>query len=486
VASARGLALRGAGRSVVLAALVLSAGCSAPMLTRDGQLLFTEPGGRRGASVITANGVEFLDESSLPTPVVRRSVSEPWRAPTGFLLPADGVWRETSKPFPIQGRGLGVVVRTSDTLVPSWGGEILLRFDVVAPREAFPEAASSVRPPERVAIVLDGRGANVPALVDVALDDLGGSDRAAIVDTSPARAVVPLVPGANRTLLGAAVQRVVAAPDGARDLPGALALASRWLTADAAPTGVTRHVLVVTDGGGLGAPGLAGAVAELAGRGVRVTGIGAADELSPESLSVLGPDVVAGGAFEDREDAVARALPPPGLPVLEDVVLSVSSAPAPSHVLELSGGTASIAVDRDRLALGDLYVGEARTEVARVSVPAWVAGEPLELEVEATYVDLASGQRLSAGATVPCRYSADVAELAERRHGDVIAYASGLAMVRRLDRAFAGSAADQLGGLRPLVAWQARSLGELARETHDRALGEQAEVLATLLGALRD
>jgi hypothetical protein len=68
----------------------------------------------------------------------------------------------------------------------------------------------------------------------------------------------------------------------------------------------------------------------------------------------------------------------------------------------------------------------------------------------------------------------------------VIAYASGLAMVRRLRRAFAGSEVDRLGGLRPVVAWQAQSLGVLARATGDAALGEEAELLTTLLGALRD
>lgn len=478
-------ARRVAGLAFAALALVAS-GCETPALTQDGQLVFTQPGGRRGASVITANGVQFLDESALPKPVVRRSADEPWHAPTGFLLPADGIWRERSTPIPLQGHGLGVIVRASDTLVPSWGGEVLLRFDVVAPRAAFPEAASSVRPPQRIAIVLDGRGANVPALADVALDDLGGQDRAAIVDTSPARAVVPLVPGANRTLLGAAVQRVVDAPARERDLAGALAIAERWLGHGVGANAPERVVLVITDGGGLAQPTLPAAVAELAHAGVHLTAVGSADELTADRMTVLGDDVLAGGSFDDREDALAGAIPPPGAPVLEHVVLAISSAPAPSHVLESSGGTTSMAIDRDLIDLGELYVGEARTEVARVAIPAWVAGEKLDLQVEATYVDRASGRWLSASGVVPCRYSADVAELAEKRHGDVIAYASGLAMVRRLDRAFAGSVVDKLGGLRPLVAWQAKSLGQLARETHDAALGEQAEVLSTLLGALRD
>jgi hypothetical protein len=66
----------------------------------------------------------------------------------------------------------------------------------------------------------------------------------------------------------------------------------------------------------------------------------------------------------------------------------------------------------------------------------------------------------------------------------VIAYASALAMVRRLNRAFAGSMVDEIGGLRTMVAWQAESLGVLARSTRDPALATQAEILSTLLAAL--
>ena len=55
-----------------------------------------------------------------------------------------------------------------------------------------------------------------------------------------------------------------------------------------------------------------------------------------------------------------------------------------------------------------------------------------------------------------CRYSNDVDEIANARNGDVIAYASALAMVRRLHRAFAGSDVERLGGLRPIAIQQAR------------------------------
>src|SRR5262249_19541859 len=138
----------------------------------------------------------------------------PWRPATGFLLPSDGVWRKTSTPVPVQGRGLAVILRSSDAIIPSWGGEILLRLDAIAPAAAFPKAAASVRPPERVAIVIDGATTEPSSLVTAALEDLGGADRVGLIDTGcghkGAKPALPLLPGSHRTLLQAATERLVA------------------------------------------------------------------------------------------------------------------------------------------------------------------------------------------------------------------------------------------------------------------------------------
>ncbi len=474
-----------------LAAIAL-AGCSAS-LTRDGQVAFTE--GKRGASVITANGVEFLDRADVPRPVVRRSAFEPWRAPTGFLIPADGVWRRRSTPVPIEGRGLGIVLRASDALVPAWGGEILVRLDAIAPAGAFPGVAASVRAPLRIVIVIDGHGANAAALATDAIGGLGGRDRAAVVDSAPAGVVVPPLPGSHRTLLEAAAARVTTQPAGARDLPAALAIARRLVGGPRAIEGedakgppAERLVIVLTDGGGsIGAEARVEAeVRALGAARTRVTAVASADAVTREALAPFGDDVRAGGTFADREDAVAAAVPAPGDVVLRDVTLMIASTPAPARVIEVSGGTAALSLEADRVLLGDFAAGEARTEVARIAVPQWVPGEPLDVSVTATYRDAATGRPLSASARITARYSSDLEAIASARHGDVIAYASALAMVRRLDRAFAGSTVDALGGLRPLVDWQARSLSAMARTDHDAALAAQAEVLTTLLGALQE
>jgi len=126
--------------------------CEAPVLGRDGTLTFPEKGAH-GASVLTANGIEFRDRTDVPKRIVRKTTDEPWRAPVGFILPRDGRFTETSKPTVVAMPGLGFALRPSDQRVPSWGGEVLVRVDVMSPA-----AKGTARLGESIAIVLDGSG----------------------------------------------------------------------------------------------------------------------------------------------------------------------------------------------------------------------------------------------------------------------------------------------------------------------------------------
>jgi hypothetical protein len=119
-------------------------------------------------------------------------------------------------------------------------------------------------------------------------------------------------------------------------------------------------------------------------------------------------------------------------------------------------------------------------------MPVWVPGEPLEFTVTARYRDAATGAWHAASSSIAGRYDDDVERIARARHGDVIAYASALSMVRRLGRIFQGGRVNHLGGLRPIVTMQADSLARLSRETGDPALGVQADVLRALLGVVDD
>lgn len=488
---------RAVAETSVLFALALGfSACSKPVLTRDGQLVFTPAGGRRGASVLTANGVEFLDATEIPKPNVRRSPYDPWVPATGFILPKDGVWRETSRPVAIAGQGLAVVLRSSDTLIPSWGGEVLVRIDISAPHDAFPAARASVREPRRIALVIDGYATNTIHHARTVLDNLGAEDRLVIIDAQGARIVVPPLPGSDHTLLDGAITRIVDHPlstneRAPRDLPTALGLARKFVTAnigESAPTSALRQVIVLTDGIGVasGQLRLASEIAWLRQRAVRVSALGMTNSLRPENLGPFENEGFVYSSTDKRDEALDKLVPPPGDVVLEDVELTFSSVPAPVRVLEVSGGLAALSLDHDRLSLGDLYAGEARTEVARIAMPVWVPGEPLELTVTARYRDSATGAWLTANTTLAARYDDDVERIARARHGDVIAYASALSMVRRLGRIFQGSRTDQLGGLRPIVTMQADSLARLSRETGDSALGVQADVLRALLGVVDD
>jgi hypothetical protein len=472
---------------LALAALAAS-GCSPPSLTRDGQLVFSERG--RGAAVLTADGLEIIDPGTVVTPRVRKSAYDPWTPPLGFLLPPDGVLRRTSKPTILQGRGLAVVVRASDRLAPTWGGELLVRVDVIVPSEAFPEAKLTVRRPCLLAVILDDDGMGSLPLVDAALSRLGERDRVTLIEASRAgRLIVPPVPGTHRTLLSGATERVLASrasrPRERRALADALLLAERTL---ALRRPLDARVLLVTDGLGVAADvgRVARQVRALRRMGARVVVAASSDRVERSLLGALG-DAVADDAIVGLEDAeralgVLRALPPPGAPVLTDVELAFSSAPAPARIVEASGGRAALTLEEDYLALGTLRAGEARTEVVRLALPVWTPGEPYRLTIEARYRDRATGSRLLARGRVRLMYDEDLAKLAQERHGDVIADASALAMVRRLERAMVRD--DQLGSLEALVHRQASSLSVLAERTGDSALGRQAEALATLADAL--
>ncbi|MBX3198581.1 MAG: hypothetical protein KF894_10645 [Labilithrix sp.] len=454
---ARSLALTFAA---LVSALTIG-GCERPYLAKDGTFYFPEPGAR-GASVMTANGLEFHDRDDVPSRVVARDPDEPWRAPIGFILPRDGRFTETSRPHVLATSGLAIVLRPSDTRVPSWGGEVLMRVDVIAPA-----AEGTARWGENVALVIDGHGPDTAALVDVALDQLAGRDRVALVDVRGARTVVPSMPASHRSMIGAAMRTHFRARVGApkRDVVAALAAASKAV----ATAKVTQRVLLLTDRAL--APEEIAEVARLAQRGIQIA-----------TVSTIGQ------GEEDRAeraDAVRAAIPAAGVTTFRSVRLTFQGTPAPSHVLEASGGEARWRLDAGDLLLGNVRAGEARTEMLRVSVPAWVPGEDFTFTVTAHVDDLAWGGPREFTAEVPCVYDDDIERIAKSRHGDVIAYASAMATLRRLDRAFVGEEVSRAGGLRKIAELHARSMQLLARDTRDFATQEQADMLVALLSATK-
>ncbi|MBX3205437.1 MAG: hypothetical protein KF764_10230 [Labilithrix sp.] len=443
----------------LIASALTIGGCERPYLAKDGTVYFPETGAR-GASVMTANGLEFHDREDVPGRVVTRDPNEPWRAPIGFILPRDGRFTETSRPHVLATTGLAIVLRPSDTRVPSWGGEVLIRVDVIAPA-----AEGSARWGENVALVLDGEGPDTAALVGVALDQLAGRDRVSIIDVRGARVVVPSMPASHRSMVTAAMRSHLRSRAGVapRDVSAALAAASKAVASGK----VTQRVLLLTDHA-LGPDEIA-EVSRLAQRGIQVATV---------STTGQGDDDRA-----ERADAVRAAIPAAGMTTFRSVRLTFQGTPAPSHVLEASGGEARWRLDAGDLVLGNVRAGEARTEMLRVSVPAWVPEEEFKFTVTAHVDDLAWGGPREFTAEVPCVYDDDIERIAKSRHGDVIAYASAMATLRRLDRAFVGEEIARSGGLRKVAELHAKSMQLLARDTHDFATQEQADMLVALLSA---
>jgi hypothetical protein len=442
-------------RRALAGVLVLASGCARPFLASDGTLVFQEKGAR-GASVLTANGLEFHDVTDVPKRVVVRDPYEPWRAPIGFLVPANGRFTKTSSPTLVATNGLAIVLRPSDTRVPSWGGEMLVRVDVLAPA-----APGTARWGEDVAIILDGRGEDTRALAEAALSRLGGRDRVVVVDASGARVIVPPMPASNRSLILAAVERRLASPPDARlDPARAVAKALEVLS-----RGTLRRVLVLSEVG-------------TDARDEALKGLG--DELVP--LSVVATNS-RDGDLETRRGYVDAFVPASGDAAFRDVVLGFEGTPAPSHVLEASGGDARWQLEGGELALGDVRAGDERAEVVRVTIPAWTPGEAFTLHVAVQFDEVArNGEHRTMKVDLPCTYDNDVQRLAESRHGDVIAYASALATLARLDATFLGGGQTP-GDLRPIARMHAQSLALLARDMHDPAAAAQAALLEALLDA---
>jgi hypothetical protein len=459
--------------------LVFVAGCAGPVMARDGTVV-VQQSGAGSAAVMTANGIEYHDRKDTPQRIVVRSADEPWRAPVGFILPSSGRFVVASRPTVMGTPGLTFALRPSDTRVPAWGGEVFVRVDLLAPA-----AQGQARPDERVAIVVDGAGPDTMPLASATLGRLGGHDHITIVDVHGARTVVPPMPASHRSLALAAVARRLERRVEPPDFAGALEKAISSLGKEG-----PRLVVLLTDGssGKNMDPRAEALLAALGPASVPVVVASTSAHADFEALNAVSGEasaiLAADDSVEARVKAVRDAIPAPGGLTFSDVVLTFEGTPAPSHVLEASGGDVRWRLESGELALGDVYAGEMRTEIVRVTVPPWVPGEKFSFSVTAHFGEPGAGsERRTFSANLPCVYDDDIARIANSRHGDVISYASALATLRSLDAAFVGPGVERAGGLRKLAEMHAQSMALLAHDMHDGQILEQAEILTALLAA---
>ena len=465
-------------RSMVLAAAALVCACQRPILARDGTFVFSEPGAH-GAQIVTANGLEYHDTTDVPERVVVRDPSEPWRAPIGFILPQNGRFTRTSSPTIVTTEGLNIILRPSDTRVPSWGGEVLVRVDIIAPA-----AEGTARFGENVAIIIDD-GPEVAHLAEVAMGQLSARDRVAVIDARTGNALVPPMPATHRSMVRAAIEKRL----GARRGSPAMAAALRTATSAFGTQGARRVlVLATTPGATVHGDDVRAELVRLMREKTVVSAVAGGPRSDESAIMEIGMSGLGGSSADpdltQREAAVRDALPPSGLLVFRNVNLTFEGTPAPSHVLEASGGEVLWHLESGELFLGDVHAGEARTEVVRVTVPPWTPGERFSFRVSAHVDDVTLKIPRDFVANVPCLYDDDIERIAESRHGDVIAYASALATLKRLDAAFAGEGVIHAGGLRRLAQLHARSMAQFATDSKDFAAREQADLLTGLLMAM--
>ncbi len=457
--------------------LVLTCACEVPYIARDGTVVFPEQGAH-GATIVTDNGIEFRDRDDIPSRIVRHATSEPWRAPVGFILPRSGRFSETSRPTVVATNGLAFALRSSDTRVPSWGGEVLVRVDIIAPA-----ADGTARQGERIVIVIDGTGRDTLLLGDQALAQLGAFDHFGVVDATGAKTVVPMLPGNHKSLASAAIER--REREGShtqRDLVGALSNAQSMLG-----TLGTRRVLILTDGRGALSDSTMRAVGALGDSGVIVSAVPSdmgVDPMYVASIATSGGVARSADSVQARVAMVREAIVAAGIVTFNETRISFAGNPAPSHVLESSGGGVVWHPNSGDLWLGDVRAGEARTEVLRVTVPPYLPGHTFTFEVTAHATDATTGVQREFYAEMPCTYDDDIERIANSRNGDVIAYASALATLKRLDAAFVGEDVRRAGGIRVIARMHAQSMTLLARDTGDHAIAEQAEILNSLLATL--
>ncbi|MGZ3416723.1 MAG: hypothetical protein ACXVEF_02850 [Polyangiales bacterium] len=424
-------------KRLALAVLVCTTACGGTYVDKQTGLVTIQPGAK-GGMVVTEHGMEFHDNADLPTRVVFKDVNEPWRAPLGFILPKTGRFTHTSSPTTIATPGLVVVLRPSDTRVPSWGGEILMRVDVHSP------SSQATRAGERVAIVIDGDSDEMSAALETALGQLGGKDVVTVVDAYGARVLVPAIPATHRALALAASAARSFRPKPARDISLAVARGAKLL-------GKSGRILLLSS-----------------------------DEakLSPPAFTFKRVDPKS----ETAAATIQSFIPPAGPVAIRDLELVFEGAPAPSRVIESTSGEPLWTLDGSELSFGDVRAGDARSDILRVSVPPWVSGKKFALSVTARFTDVASGKARVIPVTIASVFDEDLESIAESRNGDVIAYASALATLHRLHAAFVGSSIPQ-GGLFPLAKMQAQSLALLARDFPDRGFAEDAVVLQAILDA---
>lgn len=466
--------------AVTTIALALG-GCS------DVRLFVTPEGniavGPRGAAT-AGPGEGRGGERDQPPPErhVSRSAFDDWQPPPMGVLPPDGYLRHSSTAVVLPAGGLGITLRASDSIVPSWGGDFYVRVDLTS-------GPSSERPPARdLAIVIDPTDraslARSRRLAAALFETLRPGDRATVISTIGGQILVPLVPYAGMPLLVERTSRI----DRSDQDPTLAAALERALTLlgpsrEASPR--LRRVIVLSGSRALIDAETRDWIRAATDGHIEISLVpfsrGAAERfqrlgLMTQAMSLPVPD---DDDLHERA-TIAELSALPELPVVgENVVFSIDSLPGPTHLIETAGAQSVWTPEGGEVPLGTVHAGEDRTFVLRGMVPSWRAGMDYELTVHVRWHDERGDHR--AQTVFRAQFSGSPSEYAESRHGDVLQYVSLLNTLSNVQAALTRDDSATFQSLRQPAMMQSRSLVVWAVEHHDEIMGEQASLLETLL-----
>ncbi len=416
---------------------------------------------------------------------VSRSAFDNWQPPPMGVLPPDGYLRHSSTAVVVPAGGLGITLRASDTIVPSWGGDFYVRVDLTA-------GQPGERPPARdIAIVIDPTDraslARSRRLAAAIFETLRPGDRATVISTAGGQVLVPLVPYAGAPLL---IERTSRIERGDQDpsfasLAAALEQAVTLLGPTRESDARMRRVIVMSGSRALIDAETRDWIRAATDGHIDVSLVpftrGAAERFERLGLMTQAMSL----PVPDNDDAHERATVTelsalPELPVVgEDVVFSIDSLPGPTHLIETAGAQSVWTPEGGQVPLGTVHAGEDRTFVLRGMVPAWRAGMDYELAVHVRWHDERGDHHTRT--VFRAQFSGSPVEYAESRHGDVLQYVSLLNTLSNVQAALTRDDSATFQSLRQPAMMQSRSLVLWAVEHHDEIMGEQATLLETLL-----
>jgi len=462
--------------------LVIACGCvplGAPRLTREGMLAFAP----RNAAT-TTGGVPSAehDDDLQPQPHIARSAFDPWQPPPLGILPPGMLLRNTSAPLHVRAGALTLTLRTSDRLVPAWGGDYYVRVDLQA------AGTHVTAPPRDLVVVIDTRDrAELERAQRIAaslFESLRSGDRGALVDTSDSgRAVVPLMPSAAAALLIDRTQRLT--PEGFQDLSGALSIGVELLEGRGSRL---RRLIVLSSSGEVVRAETRQWIEAADRNGVEVRLVPLTtrasrrlEALAMATNTVALPEVTSSARHEREAIDELAALPESEI-AEHGVSIVVESEPGPMHLIEVAGSTALWTPNGSEVPLGDVAAGDRRTIVLRGMVQAWRAGEPLAVTLRVRFRGADGPHEVSQ--ELRATYSGSPREHAGSRAGDVLQYVSLLNTLSRVQAALSTHDGSTFDSMRSPGMIQATSLRAFAQEHSDSVMFEQATLLSQLL-ALR-